>query len=359
MNKKCIYTRGLFLFLYLFLLGKNLYGFELRSTENQNNSGMDSLSVVLQKATDIDTKLSTLYGLSRLSWETPSEPGYLSRLAQLAEKADSMSYFYYAVSSLGRYYCNRNKQDSLLYWGGILDSVMKKHGEIPTASFDFLNYYCRFYLMSGEYELAMNEAVRLQILADETGNRQGAVSSNEYLGLIYLAIGRDRDAASAFEKGLALLKDMGGQFDYEVQMIPYLLISYLRLNELDKSRSTLEYFNYLLREMEKQEGEWINYPFRNKYCILYSNYLDLYVAECNLSKAEEALQKANIYLDDNNRDDVYLISIYNLALARYYFLRKDYPRAIREIDKVLEIDYSIEPLKLKVDILKEAGKRRD
>ena len=91
---------------------------------------MDSLSVVLQKATDINTKLSSLYGLSRLSWETPSEPGYLSQLAQLAEKADSMSYFYYAVSSLGRYYCNRNKQDSLLYWGGILDSVMKKHGEI-------------------------------------------------------------------------------------------------------------------------------------------------------------------------------------------------------------------------------------
>lgn len=358
MKKKCIYMRGIFLLLFLFLLAGNICGYGAIQIENQSELDTDSLSVVLRNATDVNTQLTSLYGLSRLAWETSSEPGYLSRLAQLAEKADSMSYFYYAVSSLGRYYCNRNEQDSLLYWGGILDSVIKKHGETPTASFDFLNYYCRFYLVSGEYELAMDEAVRLQMLADETGNRQGAVSSNEYLGLIYLAIGRDRDAVSAFEKGLVLLKEMGGQPDYEVQIIPYLLISYLRLNKLDKSRSTLEYFESLLRKMEDEGGgKWINYPFRNKYCILYSNYMDLYVAERNLVKAEDALRKANAFLDERNIDDPYLISIYNLALARYYFLRKDYPEAIREIDKVLAIDYSIEPLKVKVDILKEAGKK--
>lgn len=37
----------------------------------------------------------------------------------------------------------------------------------------------------------MNEAVRLQMLSDETGNLQGTISSNEYLGLIYIMIGRD------------------------------------------------------------------------------------------------------------------------------------------------------------------------
>lgn len=358
MKRKCIYMRGLLLFLYLFLLGGNTYGLEDISIESQSKSRMDSLSVVLRNTTDVDTKLKALYKLSMLSWETSSEPAYLIQLAQLAEKNDSLSYFYHAVSSLGRYYCNRNMQDSLLYWGGVLDSVIKKHGEIPTASFDFLNYYCRFYLISGEYELAMNEAVRLQMLADETGNRQGAVSSNEYLGMIYLVIGRDRDAASAFEKGLALLKEMGGQPDYEIQIMSYLLISYLRLNELDKSRSTLEYFEYLLGKMKKEkDSRWMNYPFRTKYCILYSNYMDLYVAEHNRVKAEEAMGKANACLHEKNREDGYLISIHNLSLARYYFLIKDYPRAIREIDKVLEVDYSMDPLKLKVEILKAAGKK--
>lgn len=358
MKRKCIYMRGLLLFLYLFLLGGNTYGLEEISIESQSKSRMDSLSVILRNTTDVDTKLKALYKLSMLSWETSSEPAYLIQLAQLAEKNDSLFYFYHAVSSLGRYYCNRNMQDSLLYWGGVLDSVIKKHGEIPTASFDFLNYYCRFYLISGEYELAMNEAVRLQMLADETGNRQGAVSSNEYLGMIYLVIGRDRDAASAFEKGLALLKEMGGQPDYEIQIMSYLLISYLRLNELDKSRSTLEYFEYLLGKMKKEkDSRWMNYPFRTKYCILYSNYMDLYVAEHNRVKAEEAMGKANACLHEKNREDGYLISIHNLSLARYYFLIKDYPRAIREIDKVLEVDYSMDPLKLKVEILKAAGKK--
>jgi two-component system sensor histidine kinase len=358
MRKKCIYVRGLFLFLCLFLLDVNAYGLEELFIENQSKAKMDSLSVVLRNATDANTKLKALYRLSMLSWETSSEPAYLEQLAQLAENVDSMSYFYHAVSSLGRYYCNRNMQDSLLFWGGILDSVIKKHGETPTASFDFLNYYCRFYLVSGEYELAMNEAVRLQMLADETGNSQGAVSSNEYLGMIYLVIGRDRDAVSAFEKGLALLKEMGGQPDYEIQIMSYLLISYLRLNELEKSRSTLEYFESLLRKMEgEKDTQWMNYPFRSKYCILYSNYMDLYVAEHNRAKAEEAMRKANAYLHEKNRNDGYLISIHNLSLARYYFFIKDYQRAVREIDKVLEVDYSIDPLKLKVDILKSAGKK--
>lgn len=38
---------------------------------------------------------------------------------------------------------------------------------------------------------------------------------------------------------------------------------------------------------------------------------------------------------------------------------KKYPEAIREIDKVLSVDYSTEPLKLKAEILKAAGKKEE
>ena len=103
MRKKCIYVRGLFLFLCLFLLDVNAYGLEELFIENQSKAKMDSLSVVLRNATDANTKLKALYRLSMLSWETSSEPAYLEQLAQLAENVDSMSYFYHAVSSLGRY----------------------------------------------------------------------------------------------------------------------------------------------------------------------------------------------------------------------------------------------------------------
>lgn len=189
--------------------------------------------------------------MARLNWETPVEVGYLTQLVQLAGDVDSMIYYYDALSSLGRYYCNVNKRDSLFYWGGILDSVTKEHKDTPEELFDFLNYYCRYYLINGEYELAMNEAVRLQMLSDETGVLRGAISSNEYLGMIYLLIGRDKDAIVAFEKGLSLIKDSGGDPSYEIQIMSYLLISYQRLNEWDKTKSVLERFGYLLREMRR------------------------------------------------------------------------------------------------------------
>jgi len=261
---------------------------------------------------------------------------------------------------LGRYYCSLNKLDSLLYWGGIFDSVTKVRKETPHEAFDFLNYYCRYYLNNEEYELAMNEAVRLQMLSDETGNLQGTISSNEYLGLIYIMIGRDRDAATALEKGMSLLKESGGQPDYEMQLTPFLLIAYLRLNELEKMRSLLVYYESVIHMMEsEQPAKWMNYPFRQKYCFLYSYYTNLYIAEDKPKEAKKAMQQASSYVDDTNRNDPFLISVYNLAMARYYFYVKKYPEAIREIDKVLSVDYSTEPLKLKAEILKAAGKKEE
>ena len=211
-----------------------------------------------------------------------------------------------------------------------------------------------------EYELAMNEAVRLQMLSDETGNLQGTISSNEYLGLIYIMIGRDRDAATALEKGMSLLKESGGQPDYEMQLTPFLLIAYLRLNELEKMRSLLVYYESVIHMMEsEQPAKWMNYPFRQKYCFLYSYYTNLYIAEDKPKEAKKAMQQASSYVDDTNRNDPFLISVYNLAMARYYFYVKKYPEAIREIDKVLSVDYSTEPLKLKAEILKAAGKKEE
>lgn len=360
MRKKCIYVRGFFIIVNLILLSGFDYCLGMNSFENQKKSGQDSLLSVLRNTTDVKVKLKSLLGLSRLNWETPEEVGYLQQLMETAAPVDSMNHYYYALSGLGRYYCNLNKLDSLLYWGGIFDSVTKVRKETPHEAFDFLNYYCRYYLNNEEYELAMNEAVRLQMLSDETGNLQGTISSNEYLGLIYIMIGRDRDAATALEKGMSLLKESGGQPDYEMQLTPFLLIAYLRLNELEKMRSLLVYYESVIHMMEsEQPAKWMNYPFRQKFCFLYSYYTNLYIAEDKPKEAKKAMQQASSYVDDTNRNDPFLISVYNLAMARYYFYVKKYPEAIREIDKVLSVDYSTEPLKLKAEILKAAGKKEE
>lgn len=358
MRNKCIYYRGIFIALCLFLWGANAYCSGIIVDENQKKLDQDSLLSVLRMTTDVHVKLKSLYNLSRLSRGTTAESGYLMQLTELAGSVDSMRYYYNAVSSLGRYYCNANEKDSLFYWGGRLDSVTKTRKETPEELFDFLNYYCRYYLVSGEYELAMNEAVRLQILSDETGKLAGAISSNEYLGMIYLFIGRHKDAVDAFEKGLSLIRESDGNPTYEIQILSYQIVSYLRLNEPDKTRAALERYEFLLQDMKKQSStRWINYPFARMFCILYSNYINLYVAEQNQAEAYKALQKASSYVNEKNKDEIYLISIYNMALARYYLFVKDYPEALRQIDKTLTAEHSPDVFKVKIDILKAAGKK--
>lgn len=360
MKKECIYIRGIFITLCLFLLKGYACCSDIKDYENHKVFSQDSLLSVLRNTTDVSVKLESLHRLAWLNWEMPEEVSYQQQLLETAASVDSMRYYYDALSGLGRYYCNQNNLDSLLYWGGIFDSVSKVRKETPHEAFDFLNYYCRYYLNNEDYELAMNEAVRLQMLSDEMGYLQGAISSNEYLGLIYIVIGRDRDAATALEKAMSLLKESGGQLDYEMQLTPFLLIAYLRINELDKMRSLLVYYESIIHAMESERpAKWVNYPFQQKYCFLYSYYMNLYIAEGKQEEAAKAMQQASSYVDDTNRNDPFLVSIYDLAMARYYFYLKNYPEAIRKIDKVLSVDYSTEPLKLKADILKAAGKKEE
>ncbi|MCD8135972.1 MAG: ATP-binding protein [Parabacteroides gordonii] len=238
--------------------------------------------------------------------------------------------------------------------GHLVDSVAAVRREVSAAVFEFLNTYCRYYLIKGDYELAMNEAVRLQLLSEETGNQDGLISCNEYMGLIYLLIGRDSDAIVAFEKCLELLKQKADSEANQFRIIPYLSISYLRLGKWEQLNEILGYTLSLLQDMEKEESiGWINYPFRERYCVLYANYLNLYVARDNGEKARESLDNAIAYFDENSRPDVK--SVYYLARARYYFYIKDFRQALHEIDLTLQTDYSAEVLRLKIDILKAAG----
>jgi len=325
-------------------------------TDSQYVSVRDSLLSLLNETSDTGVKLEALTKLARLNWNTSEGCDNLKQMASIAGETDSIKEYYWAAMQLGRYYCNKRKLDSLQLWAHLVDSVATARLEVPDAVFEFLNCYCRYYLIGENYELAMNEAVRLQLLSEETGNQKGLISSNEYMGLIYLLIGRDSDAVVAFEKGVDLLKQKGDSPDYQLQIIPYLLISYQRLGKLEQLNETLDYAIGLLKDMEKQDSlRWMNYPFKSKYCVLYANYLNLYVARNDMERAREALDKAAYYFVENCGNDVE--SVYNLARARYYFHIKEYPKALEEIDRTLETDYSVEVLKLKIEIQEATGMR--
>lgn len=350
------YRRSRFIILLISFITLGFYQSKADFDENQRKRDQDSLSQILSETKKVEDKLSLLNKLAALNWQTPQEVFFLHKYLDLAQEVDSISHVYLAISSLGRYYCNENKLDSVFYWSEMVDSIAEVRKETPEALSDFYNYICRYYLINGNYELAMNEAVRLQLLAARTHNKKELVHSNQNLGLIYLLIGKDREAIKAFEDAMALLKEIGGWPSYEMQIMPYLLISYLRVEELEKVETTLAYFTTLLEEMEENvDVETKAYSFKAKRCLIYSYYVELYVAKKDRQKAQEAMKKAVSYMDDSLTAEI--TSVYYLALARYYYFIKDYSVALQNINKDLEIDYTQDPLKLKIEILKASGQK--
>lgn len=348
-NKGTVKERVFQLFIILFFVSISFNGYA-KIYEKQSNVAEDSLLSILGSSKDPVIQMRVLNELSHLNWQTPKEVVYLKELIRIAEAADSINNYYSAVSSLGRYYCNTGQLDSLSYWDSVVDSVASARKQVPEALFEFRNYTCRYYLINEDYELAMNEAVRLQMLSEKENNKQGLISSCENLGMIYLVIGRDSAAVSAFEKGMEVLKELGDQPDYELQIMSYMMLSFLKLGELDKTEQALAYFNSLLQKMEYNSPYYKTYPFRRKKCLMYSFYVELYVARENSNKALEAVRMASSYMYENIGADV--STVYDHAMAHYYYFMKDYKQALASIDKVLAVRDMVDALKLKIEILK-------
>lgn len=340
----------LFLFVWKYLPAYADSG-QLRQNMNQ-----DSLICALSTTHSVSEKLDLLYNLALANWQTPQEVAYLKQYKQVAAEADSIAQVYLAISELGRHYCNANQLDSLLYWFDQADSMALERNETPEVLFNLHNYIGRYYLINGNYELAMNETVRLQLLSSKVNNKMGLIRSNENFGLIYLLIGKDRDAVAAFESGLALLKEMKNRPTYEVQLMSYLLIAYGRLGEWAKMDEALGYYGELLDKMEKNRSMIRDsYPFAANRCLLNSHYINFYISQDKPDQAKEAVEKAYSFMDDSFGDEV--TSVYYLAMSRYYYYQKKYALALEAVNRVLQMDYSQEPLKLKIDIFQAAGQK--
>ena len=85
----------------------------------------------------------------------------------------------------------------------LADSVAEAEDKDPGVLFDIQNQICHYHIVNGEYEIAMNEAVSLNMKAEISGNKKNIVYANVNIGLIYLFIGRYQEAIPFFEKSLS------------------------------------------------------------------------------------------------------------------------------------------------------------
>ena len=225
-----------------------------------------SLSCI-QKPQD---KIPLLKELIGLYWQLPEEVPALKEIIDIAMPLDSIGIVYDAMAGLSRYYYNVENRDSLLYWVGQLDSLASKRHESPRGLFLSGSLVCQDYLWSGNYELAMDRAMRYMDLARDSKNDYGLLRAYRDLGMVYQRIRRDSDAVVSFQEGLDLLKDIKDVpdiMDTKIRLTSYQLESSVRTKQYTLTERILEQYKALLDEQYEINLSFQLAPDREKVYI--------------------------------------------------------------------------------------------
>ena len=229
----------------------------------------------------------------------------------------------------------------------LADSVAEAEDKDPGVLFDIQNQICHYHIVNGEYEIAMNEAVSLNMKAEISGNKKNIVYANVNIGLIYLFIGRYQEAIPFFEKSLSLIPETEEvSTTFELSAMSYLMYVSLNAGDLGKMKQTLDLYKSIL------DKEAI--PPKENLCILYAYSVNYYVAMKKFDKAKEAVTLATHYM--NAEYGPSYTSVYYLAMARYYHSISNNDKALYFINQSFKVDPCLEVLEEKMSIYEDAGK---
>ncbi len=313
-----------------------------------------SLSCI-QKPQD---KIPLLKELIGLYWQLPEEVPALKEIIDIAMPLDSIGIVYDAMAGLSRYYYNVENRDSLLYWVGQLDSLASKRHESPRGLFLSGSLVCQDYLWSGNYELAMDRAMRYMDLARDSKSDYGLLRAYRDLGMVYQRIKRDSDAVEIFQKGLYLLKEEKASYSFRIMYLSNMLESTLLLGRLSESEALLKQYEFLLDSLERRyDREGTIFPVDRYRCLVNCYFCELCTMKGNLQKAQTYLDKATAYLDSSfgNRVEAQ----YLRTKSFYYWKKKDYRHALSAVNLALKINRDLDKLEMKKAVLQSSGQLRE
>ena len=249
-------------------------------------------------------------------------------------------------------------RDSLLYWVGQLDSLASKRHESPRGLFLSGSLFCQDYLWSGNYELAMDRAMRYMDLARDSKSDYGLLRAYRDLGMVYQRIKRDSDAVEIFQKGLYLLKEEKASYSFRIMYLSNMLESTLLLGRLSESEALLKQYEFLLDSLERRyDREGTIFPVDRYRCLVNCYFCELCTMKGNLQKAQTYLDKATAYLDSSfgNRVEAQ----YLRTKSFYYWKKKDYRHALSAVNLALKINRDLDKLEMKKAVLQSSGQLRE
>lgn len=317
---------------------------------------LDSLKDILSHSPSPDVAIKTLQELSDLYRQKPEEVGYLHRLLDIGNRVDSVQAVYAAAANLSRYYYDDNKSDSVVYWAKYIDSVGKSRKELSDGLFEAYSYVCLDHLWLENYELAMNEAIRLYNLACSRNHTYGQIRCGENLGHIYQAIRRDSDAVVVYQAALDKQEEIGENLTVSIRLVSYQLESLLRINKLDSAGVLLAtYKNLLDRQEAVNRNTGAIYPVDRYRWIMHSFYAEYYLKRKDFEKARKSLDCAESFVGKETIGNDFAVFAYLYIQARYNKEVGNYAVAHKYIDQLLESWQTPDCLQLKADILSESG----
>lgn len=280
----------------------------------------------------------------------------MHRLLDIGNRVDSVQAVYAAAANLSRYYYDDNKSDSVVYWAKYIDSVGKSRKELSDGLFEAYSYVCLDHLWLENYELAMNEAIRLYNLACSRNHTYGQIRCGENLGHIYQAIRRDSDAVVVYQAALDKQEEIGENLTVSIRLVSYQLESLLRINKLDSAGVLLAtYKNLLDRQEAVNRNTGAIYPVDRYRWIMHSFYAEYYLKRKDFEKARKSLDCAESFVGKETIGNDFAVFAYLYIQARYNKEAGNYAVAHKYIDQLLESWQTPDCLQLKADILSESG----
>lgn len=343
--------RGKFI---VFLLVWIIFSANLTARNTGEQSREDSLQKRLLHTVTPHERIPLLKELAHSGEQGPNRPLFLTRLAETALEADSFYVAAGAMVDLCRYYYFQKDRKHLICWVNRINKMCADRKESPGALFKAGSFLIRFYLSSGDFELAMNEAIRLHSLAGKENSSYGKASTYHLMGLISQKSYRDSSAMEIFRKGLDILDNHLEDPVLEVEFLSDMIISDLRTGDIKESL-------LLVNRMESVLNEPVNalrmaeliYPPAWYRLLIHIYYMDLYIRKGELEKASRYREK--IMRKEIGSTGQFLKLVYLKAEAHYHQLAGHDRLALAAINESLQLDRSMDMLKMKVDVLRSLG----
>lgn len=355
MDKKLLFARRVVW--GILLIG--IFSFKLAAQNAISRVKADSLEHLLEHFESPEKQLPILKQQVALYWQLPQEVSCLKRIIDVAMRMDSTDIVYAALGGLTRYYYNAGRSDSLKYWAARIDSLAQAKGDCPDALFAAGSLICQDYLWAGNYEMAMNEAIRQLQLAKKRNQPYGLARINRDLGMIYQTINRDSDAVLAFREGWEWMKDNISKPTFKVMYLSDMLISTIRMDLFDESARLLETYEKIVDELERlSQTEGRIFPVDRHRWLIHLYYAELYLRKNQPKKAWEHLKKTYRF-DAEAPGNQYVAFRNDRMFALYYHQVGQEALALEAVNKALGMEKRPELFKLKIDILRALGRYKE